>query len=528
MKINEASIFNFGKLQNKTFSFAPGINVVYGENEAGKSTLHDFLVAMLFGMEKGRGRAAAGEKYTRYEPWHAPSYYSGALRFSVEGRPFYLERNFYHKEKKEILKNEADGEELSIAYGDLQVLLGGVSKEAFENTYNIPQTGAATGKELADILAEYLSDAAESGDAGIPVTKAQNALLAKRKELNQDLKRIKNEKNQAVHNLLIEKELLEKDCRTLQGNIADAEREISRLKHAYEEEIYQKQKDNNDSVDKGHNHPSQEKKRRTAVGVFWVCVFAMVINALFYGYVRYPLPWMLGSELFLTWIAVIAALIWKRGVKKKQEETVDGKTAGHYESAAMTQSERMLKNLRDSLEEKETRRYNIIEKIEAAQLPNREETALQTDLKALELASSEINRLSKEHYEDIQDELNATVSGWVSKLTAGRYDSVSVTTEGKIQIHIEGMEVPPEALSRGTLEQIYLALRLAVGEIITREEAMPVFLDETFSMYDDVRLEQVLAALSGKKEQIFIFTCQHREMDLLEKLGIEYHKVILE
>lgn len=524
MKINEARIFNFGKLQNKTFSFAPGINVVYGENETGKSTLHDFLVAMLFGMEKGRGRAAAGEKYTRYEPWHAPSYYSGALRFSVEGRPFYLERNFYYKEKKEILKNEADGEELSIAYGDLQILLGGVSKEAFENTYDIPQTGAATGKELADILAEYLSDAAESGDAGIHVTKAQNALLAKRIELNQDLKRIKNEKNQAVHNLLIEKELLEKDCRTLQGNIADAEREISRLKNTLAEEIYEKQRNDNESRE---YNSLQNTKKGIAPVILFVCIFAMFVNGLIYGYFRYPLPWVLAVELFLALTGAAAALIWKRGRKKTQEVSEDRKTIGHYDSAAMTQSERMLKNLRDSLAEKETRRYNIVEKIEAAQLPDREERELQTDLKALELASSEIARLAKEYYEDIKDELNGTVSGWVSRLTGGRYDSVTVTAEGKLQIHMDGMELPPEALSRGTLEQIYLALRLAVGEIITREETMPVFLDETFSMYDDVRLEQALTALAGKKEQIFIFTCQHREMDLLEKLGITYHKVVL-
>ena len=237
MRISEARIFNFGKLQNKNYQFAPGINVVYGENEAGKSTLHDFLCAMLFGMEKGRGRAAAGEKYSRYEPWHAPGYYSGALRFFVEGRPFYLERNFYHKEKKEILKNEADGEELSVAYGDLQVLFGGVSKEAFENTYDVPQAGAATGKELADILAEYLSDAAESGDASVRVTRAQNLLNAKKKELNQDLKRIKNEKKQEIHGLMIEKELLERDCRGLQGSIVDAEREINNLKRIRAEEI---------------------------------------------------------------------------------------------------------------------------------------------------------------------------------------------------------------------------------------------------------------------------------------------------
>ena len=119
MQIKEAIIGQFGKLQNRNISFEPGINVIYGENEAGKTTLHDFLLGMFFGMEKGRGRGTLNSMYQKHEPWHAPSYYSGALRFLVDGKPFYLERNFYYKDKKDILKNEADGEELSVAYGDL-------------------------------------------------------------------------------------------------------------------------------------------------------------------------------------------------------------------------------------------------------------------------------------------------------------------------------------------------------------------------------------------------------------------------
>ena len=83
MQIKEAKIFNFGKLQNKTITFEPGINVIYGRNESGKTTLHTFLKSMLFGMEKGRGRVAAASDYNQYEPWHASSFYSGALRFSV-------------------------------------------------------------------------------------------------------------------------------------------------------------------------------------------------------------------------------------------------------------------------------------------------------------------------------------------------------------------------------------------------------------------------------------------------------------
>ena len=181
MQIKEAIIGQFGKLQNRNISFEPGINVIYGENEAGKTTLHDFLLGMFFGMEKGRGRGTLNSMYQKHEPWHAPSYYSGALRFLVDGKPFYLERNFYYKDKKDILKNEADGEELSVAYGDLAMLLGGIDKETFGNTYDIPQTGAVTGKELADILAEYLSNAAEGGGANIQVQRAKAALAARKR-----------------------------------------------------------------------------------------------------------------------------------------------------------------------------------------------------------------------------------------------------------------------------------------------------------------------------------------------------------
>lgn len=58
-------------------------------------------------------------------------YYCGALRFEVDGKPFYLERNFYHRDKRELLRNETDGEELSVAYGDLNMLLVACRRSCF-------------------------------------------------------------------------------------------------------------------------------------------------------------------------------------------------------------------------------------------------------------------------------------------------------------------------------------------------------------------------------------------------------------
>ena len=69
MRLLELHIDGFGKFHDRTISFNDGINIIYGKNEAGKSTLHTFIRGMLFGIERGRGRAAKNDLYTKYEPW---------------------------------------------------------------------------------------------------------------------------------------------------------------------------------------------------------------------------------------------------------------------------------------------------------------------------------------------------------------------------------------------------------------------------------------------------------------------------
>lgn len=534
MQIKEAKVFNFGKLQQRDFRFEPGINVVYGANEAGKSTLHAFLVAMLFGMEKNRGRASK-DGYQRYEPWHAPAYYSGALRFAVEGRPFYLERNFYHREKRELLRNEADGEELSVAYGDLSMLLGGISKETFGNTYDIPQSGAVTGKELAGVLAEYLSDAAESGDGGTHVARAIASLNTRKKKLSLELKNIHERKAQEKRALRIERELLERDCTKLRGDIESVVREQER-----------------DAGQEPDRMPEKESRNRAEAELFAGMAFLGIglVNGGIFHAIPYPKPLFWGIQCLFGALAAAAFLLaakcaWmnrrtmggeipperekgKTGGKQvRSSEATDSRKAEPVD-AEKRQVRRMLVMLRESLDEKETRLYNISEQMEALEAPGEREREIVTDIQALELAAGEITRLAKAFCEELEDEVNGEVSRYVSAITAGAYDSVRVDENGMLKVLTDGKEIPPDALSRGTLEQFYLAFRLAVGDIVTKEEPMPVLLDETFSMYDDRRLGQALKVLSDTGKQVILFTCRKREMELLDEMGIRYHVVDME
>ena len=81
MQINELLLKNFGKFHDRQIDLDEGINLIHGENESGKSTIHTFIRGMLFGIERGRGRAAQNDTFSIYEPWGNPNYYSGILKF---------------------------------------------------------------------------------------------------------------------------------------------------------------------------------------------------------------------------------------------------------------------------------------------------------------------------------------------------------------------------------------------------------------------------------------------------------------
>ena len=162
MIIRQAEIQKFGKLEKEQYRFSPQINIIYGPNESGKSTLMQFLKAMMYGLEKSRVRKML-DTYKKYEPWDAPAYFSGSMIFETGEQQFLLERNFYYKERSTRLINIRDGEELSVEYGDLDMLLGNVSAGAYENTFCIGQEQSVPARELGVLLEDERSNLAQTG-----------------------------------------------------------------------------------------------------------------------------------------------------------------------------------------------------------------------------------------------------------------------------------------------------------------------------------------------------------------------------
>lgn len=182
MIINELNLKNFGKFQNKKIELKEGINVIYGGNESGKTTIHTFLQSIFFGIKRMRGRASKTDTYTRYSPWENPGWYEGTVIFTCGNKKFRLERNFEKAASETVLFCETDGELLSVTDGDLDMLLGNISESVYRNTISVGQMKSRTEDGLLAELRDYMANFQGFGDLNLNPEKALAILKDKKKD----------------------------------------------------------------------------------------------------------------------------------------------------------------------------------------------------------------------------------------------------------------------------------------------------------------------------------------------------------
>ena len=113
----------------------------------------------------------------------------------------------------------------------------------------------------------------------------------------------------------------------------------------------------------------------------------------------------------------------------------------------------------------------------------------------------------------------------IAKISNNKYNKVGINDEKGLIIENEyGEYISAERLSIGTIDQLYLSLRLSMIDDLSNEK-MPIILDEAFAYYDDNRMENILNFLndSMNNHQVIIFTCTKREQETLDRLNIEYN-----
>ena len=148
---------------------------------------------------------------------------------------------------------------------------------------------------------------------------------------------------------------------------------------------------------------------------------------------------------------------------------------------------------------------------------------------AINLTKELITRAYENMKNNITPKFTQNLSYNISKISDGKYNKVGINDEKGLIVENEfGEYIPAELLSGGTIDQLYLSLRLSMIDDMSNEK-MPIILDEAFAYYDDLRMENIIKFLSDnlQEHQVIIFTCTNREKNILDKLGLEYNWVEL-
>ena len=546
MVIKELYVKNFGKLTERHFYLRDGLQVISGENEFGKSTLHAFIRAMLFGLERGRGRAAAKDDFTRYEPWDSPGNYAGVMRFSCGGRAFRLERSFDRYTKRASLVCEDDGEELSVEQGDLDMLLGGLTPGVFDSTVSVGQLQVEPGQELYDALENYAVNYFETGSGEIDLAAAFRLLKDKKRSVAKAVKEEDTEQEAQRDKLLAEISYLERDIDGIRSEYAQKEEELADIKRELAaDRDFNGQRGPDREMDTGDGDGGSPAGSRNLI--------LTGLGGLFAGAAGFLWSTFLGSRgeavNFLT-VGVIAGAValigflclaggcvmWLRernsrklrgrgrGLREQKEDcrqkerikSADKETARTGKEEQISRIQWEMGHLLSEQKEKEIRRDNIREEWAECGISDTRKKLCQS-LRALELAEETLRQSAKETGDAGADAMKRKASKILAQITEGRYQGIELDGERRLSVWDGVRRIPAERLSRGTIEQIYLSVRLAAAELLLEEE-IPLIFDDAFAFYDDKRLESALKWLSRSGKQVIIFTCQNREEEIVNKL----------
>ena len=158
--------------------------------------------------------------------------------------------------------------------------------------------------------------------------------------------------------------------------------------------------------------------------------------------------------------------------------------------------------------------------------------------KLAELREKEsIINIAIENLMDAYEEMKTTItpkftknlSESIQKISSNKYNKVTINDEnGMIIENNRGEYVEAIKLSTGTIDQLYLALRLSMIDELSKEN-LPIILDESFAYSDNNRLKNILQYLTSdlNNHQTIIFTCTDREQKMLEEMNIPYNVVEL-
>lgn len=611
MKIENIKINSFGTLKNKEINLDKNVNIIYGKNESGKSTLLTYIKTAFYGISKNKNGKQISD-FDKYKPWSGEEF-SGKIKYILDdGSKYEIFRDFNKKNAKiyndnleDITKqfnmDKKEGSQFFIE----QV---GLDENMFTSTIMSGQQEVKLNEQQQNVLVQKIANIAGTGDSNLSYNKAKEKLNKKQLEevgtertqgkpiniLKSKIKYI-SEMLEKLNLYKQEKITIEQKKKDLENKIQGQEQRRELIKKISElsekiriesEKVNYKNKIKEEKQDEIENlkrekeeitNISRNKKNKNEwywiINVIMIVLMAISIIALKNKYITYTILTVLTCTLVLEYIIKINKIKRNKDLQKNKIDLLNTKI--DFLQKQKNDIEQDIKREKDNLEkEKEEikNKYNIelydIEnskndleeitsrineekiklntlEVEEKSIVNKLEDLIKLEeefatihehLKEIEQKNYEIN-LAKDFLEKAYEKMKKNItpkftfnlSENIKNITNGKYTNINVNDENGLIVEIQNGEyIPAERLSIGTIDQLYLSLRISMIEEISKEK-MPIILDEAFAYFDDERLENILKYLTQKykQHQLIIFTCTNREKNILDKLNCIYNSVEL-
>lgn len=531
MKIDNVKINGFGKIKNKEIDFTDGINLVYGENESGKSTILKFMEAMLYGISKNKNGKNISD-YDKFKPWEDLEF-SGKMKYTLEsGDKYEVFREFKKKNPtiyngfgEDISKEFKQDKTKGIHFFEEQV---GIDETSFCSTAMIEQQEVKLGKTDTNNIVQKISNLVSTGDDTISFKKSMEKLNKMQTE------KVGNDRTKQKPMNIVDskiKELLEEKKKLIsyQENAKNNNESKDIIKEEIEELQIKKEKlKNAKQTFKDNEIKNIETKFKMRIYIF-LLMFLVVMAVVLFVALKNKMIGVIPTVLSVIDIFMLIKIKQKTNPEDNLDSNKIEKEMENIEIKIndLKLKEHILENEKANLDEKLEKLTRIEEQLEEQKAIKQELISLDT---SFYIAKECLNKAYEEIKHNISPKFQQKLCEIACDLTDGKYKNLTVNDETGLNIEMpNGTYMPVDRLSIGTIDEMYLSLRLSTLSEISSEK-LPIILDETFAYFDNQRLKNILRYLQDKNydSQIIIFTCSNREEKALSELKIEYNLINLE
>ena len=638
MKINKLKINAYGKLKEKEIDFTDNINIVYGRNEAGKSTLLNFMTNCFYGISRNKKGKDISD-FEKYMPWIGEDF-SGKLEYELDNQErFEIFRDFRKKNPKIFNERMEDiSKEFNIDKSKGNEFFyeqTKVDEALFLSTVLVNQKEVTLEKQEQNILIQKIANLVGTGDDNVSFKRAMDRIDRRRldeigtertrerpiniigkkiEELQEEKKELekyenikyeieekKNYLEQEIANLEKESQFL-KEVKLMNDN-QKIENEKINLKINLKSENNEKIKiikgkikeilvKNEEILEKNKKINIEKNKLNKKIIIYFLGV--LLLNILQFIFIKnsyFNCAFLLTVPIFTT-----IALHAKNKVKNKEFKVQNDLEKVELQVSKLENERDLLEKNNEEMEveinklkndfklkinlEKQKIKDKYFQKMEEDKISalaeleninleiqnvenelNKRRIELHTlDLdnkniepklenlssieeklventqkmrslrnleKSINLAKEVLNQSNEKMRNTVTPKFTEELSKTIAEITSQKYTNVRLNDDNGLVVELEnGNYIPASRLSIGTIDQLYLSLRLALVENLS-EEKMPIILDETFAYYDTERLINILRYIAQRfsGHQVIVFTCTNREQEVLRQLDLKFNEI---